>query len=49
MSIPVPAMIQAMVAPSTPVAEPKLLGSVKTPAPTIEPTTIPTSVSVETF
>jgi hypothetical protein len=49
MSIPVPAMIQAMIAPSTPVAEPKLLGSVKTPPPTMEPTTIPTSVRVETF
>jgi hypothetical protein len=42
-------MIQAMMAPSTPVAEPKLLGSVKTPPPTIEPMTIPTSVGTETF
>ena len=49
MGIPVPAMIQAMMAPSTPVAEPKLLGSVKTPPPTIEPMTIPTSVGTETF
>ena len=49
MSIPVPAMTQAMMAPSTPVAEPKLLGSVKTPPPTIEPTTIPISVRIETF
>jgi hypothetical protein len=40
MSMPTPAITQAITAPSTPVACAKLRGSEKTPAPTIDPTTI---------
>src|SRR5215472_4576248 len=43
-SIPVPAITQAISAPNTPVARAKLRGSEKTPAPTIDPTTIAISV-----
>ncbi|GGN84128.1 hypothetical protein GCM10011610_37100 [Nocardia rhizosphaerihabitans] len=40
-----PAIVQAMIAPNPPVACPKLRGSEKTPAPTMEPTTIADKVS----
>src|SRR4051812_19634271 len=40
MSIPAPAMIHAMIAPSTPVSVPKRRGNRNTPDPIIEPTTI---------
>jgi hypothetical protein len=43
-SIPVPAITQAISAPKTPVARAKLRGREKTPAPTIDPTTIAISV-----
>ena len=48
-SIPVPAITQAISAPSTPVAVPNSPGRVKTPPPTIEPTTMPARVRTETF
>src|SRR6516225_10775852 len=43
-SIPVPAITQAISAPKTPLARAKLRGSEKIPAPTIDPTTIAISV-----
>ena len=48
-SIPVPATIQAMIAPATPVAVANRVGSEKTPAPTIDPTTIAVSVGSVIF
>ena len=45
MYMPVPAMIQAMIAPSGPVAPAKVLGSEKIPAPTMLPTTIAVSAT----
>src|SRR5689334_5377113 len=48
-SIPVPAMTQATSAPKAPVARAKLRGSEKTPAPTIDPTTMAVSVVSENF
>jgi hypothetical protein len=44
MSMPVPATTQAISAPATPVSWAKRRGSEKTPAPTIDPTTIPVIV-----
>src|SRR3954452_20586336 len=49
MSMPVPAISQAMIAPSTPVSCAKRRGSEKTPAPTIEPTTIAVMVTKVSF
>ncbi len=43
MYMPVPAMSQAMIAPSGPVAPAKVRGSEKMPAPTMPPTTIAVS------
>src|SRR5215468_9085045 len=43
-SIPVPATAHAISAPNTPVARAKFRGSEKTPAPTIDPTTMAISV-----
>src|SRR6476661_6511450 len=43
-SIPVPATVHAMIAPSTPVSVPNRRGSRNTPDPIIEPTTIAVSV-----
>jgi hypothetical protein len=48
-SIPAPAMTQAISAPNPPVARAKLRGSEKTPAPTIDPTTMAVSVVSENF
>ena len=48
-SIPSPASSHAITAPTTPLASAKLRGSVNTPPPTIEPTTIAASVSIATF
>jgi hypothetical protein len=42
--MPTPAIIQAMIAPATPVADPNRAGREKTPAPIIEPTTMAVSV-----
>src|ERR1700752_3519472 len=42
-------MVQAMIAPSTPVSTPNRRGSRKTPEPIIEPTTIEVSVGRLTF
>ena len=42
--MPVPAIAHAISAPATPVSSAKRLGSEKTPAPTMEPTTIAVSV-----
>lgn len=39
-SMPAPAIVQAMSAPATPVAVPKRAGRKNTPAPTIEPMTM---------
>jgi hypothetical protein len=49
MYMPVPAMHHAMMAPIGPVAAPKVLGSEKMPAPTIDPTTIAVSANNESF
>ncbi len=49
MSVPVPAMSHAVSAPATPVAWAKVLGSEKTPAPTIDPTTIADIVKMPSF
>ena len=38
-SMPPPAIIQAMMAPKPPLARPKVAGREKIPAPTIDPTT----------
>lgn len=43
--MPVPAMAQAISAPATPVSWANRVGNEKTPAPTIEPTTIIVSVA----
>ena len=43
-SMPVPAIAQAISEPRMPVATPKRAGSEKTPAPTMPPTTIAVSV-----
>ena len=48
-NMPVPAMVHAISAPKTPVSAPNRRGSKKTPAPTIEPTTIAVSVGRLTF
>ncbi|BFU42010.1 hypothetical protein KRMM14A1004_02470 [Krasilnikovia sp. MM14-A1004] len=47
--MPVPAMTQAMSAPMTPVSCANRRGSEKTPAPTIEPTTIAVIVQKVSF
>ena len=49
MYMPVPAMIQAMTAPSGPVALAKVRGSEKMPAPTMPPTTIAVSCIRDIF
>ena len=49
MYMPVPAMIQAMTAPSGPVAFAKVRGSEKMPAPTMPPTTIAVSAMRDIF
>jgi hypothetical protein len=49
MSMPVPAITQATSAPYTPVSWPKRRGSENTPAPTIDPTTIPVIVRKVSF
>jgi hypothetical protein len=48
-SIPVPAMAHAIRAPATPVSWANRRGSENTPAPTIEPTTIPVMVQNVSF
>jgi len=48
MSIPPPAITQAIKAPNGPVARPNVAGRDKIPAPTMEPTTIAVSISDET-
>src|SRR3954453_20298004 len=48
-NMPAPATTHAISAPRTPVATPNWLGRVKTPPPTIEPTTIPVRVRTDTF
>jgi hypothetical protein len=48
-SIPVPATSQAISAPYTPVSWAKRRGSENTPAPTIDPTTIPVIVKKVSF
>jgi hypothetical protein len=45
----VPAIVQAMIAPRTPVSVPKRRGSRKTPDPIIEPTTIAVRVGRPTL
>jgi hypothetical protein len=45
MSMPVPAMSQAISAPATPVSWAERRGSENTPAPTIDPTTIYSGVN----
>ncbi len=47
--MPTPAMAQAIKAPNTPVTRPKVWGSEKMPAPTIEPTTIAVNTGRENF
>ena len=47
--MPLPAISQEIRAPSTPVSPANRLGSEKTPAPTIEPTTIAVSVATLIF
>src|SRR5690606_18661064 len=49
MSMPVPAIVHAMSAPRTPVSRANLPGRVNTPAPTIEPTTMPIRARVDSF
>ncbi|GAA2006535.1 hypothetical protein GCM10009739_17130 [Microbacterium ulmi] len=48
MSIPPPAIAHAISVPATPVLAANWAGSEKTPAPTIDPTTMPESVSRDT-
>jgi hypothetical protein len=48
-SMPTPAMVQAIRAPSPPVARPNAEGTAKMPEPTIEPTTRATSARRESF
>ena len=47
--MPPAAMIQAMMAPNGPVALPKVRGSEKIPAPTMDPTTMAVRVQTENF
>jgi hypothetical protein len=49
MSMPPPAIAQAISAPNGPVAAPNRPGSEKVPAPTIEPTTMAVRVKRENF
>jgi hypothetical protein len=49
MSMPAPAISQAISAPVTPVSWAKRRGSENTPAPTIDPTTIPVIVTRVSF
>jgi hypothetical protein len=49
MSMPVPAISQAISAPATPVSWAKRRGRENTPAPTIDPTTIPVIVMRVSF
>ncbi len=46
-SMPTPAMAQAIMAPNGPVSRAKVCGSEKMPAPTIDPTTIAVRVQTE--
>ncbi len=48
-SIPVPAMPQAISAPSAPVARPNADGTAKIPEPTMEPTTSAINARSESF
>ena len=48
-SMPVPAIAQAIAAPITPVVRPKAEGNAKMPEPIIEPTTSATSSSRDSF
>src|SRR5262245_60288310 len=48
-SMPEPAIAQAMIAPSTPVARPKAAGRAKMPEPTIDPITSAVSALRESF
>ena len=47
--MPAPAMLHAIIAPNGPVALPKVRGSEKIPAPTIDPTTIAVKANRESF
>ena len=49
MSMPVPAMTQAIIVPSTPVTRPNDAGSAKMPEPTIDPITSATSALRDSF
>jgi hypothetical protein len=49
MSMPAPAMTQAIIAPSAPVACPNDAGNAKMPDPTIDPTTSAMSALRESF
>lgn len=48
-NVPVPAIVHAISAPSTPVWAPNRRGNTNTPDPTMEPTTIAVSVRMLTF
>ncbi|MNO01017.1 hypothetical protein D3C81_2210510 [compost metagenome] len=49
MSMPIPAMVQAIITPNGPVAFPNACGSENIPAPTMEPTTMPVNVTSDSF
>lgn len=48
-SMPVPAIVQAIIAPSAPVVRPNDAGRAKMPEPTIDPTTSAMSALRESF